>query len=82
LRRRLSPSLTKKLRFISTGGEKAPFFRSKTNLDNQAVRGIRELTPESAKLLDRIIRVTDNVERADDLITVTGRMIADNLPQR
>ena len=59
LRRRLSPTLTKQIRFQTSSGPKEPFFVNKTDLDKQATRGIRELTPESAEFLDRIIDITD-----------------------
>ncbi len=50
-------------------------FVSDTHLDGQATRGIRELTPESAALLDRIIEVTDRLPRSDQLITVTEELL-------
>ena len=70
LHRRLSPALAKQLRFISHSGLKDPCFVSETELDNQATRGVRELAPESAALLDRIIDVTDPLPRTGQLITV------------
>lgn len=71
LHRRLSPSITKQLRFASKDGPKEPFFISDTHLDNQATRGVRELTQESAELLDRIIADTDQLPIADNILTVT-----------
>jgi hypothetical protein len=75
LHRRLSPGLTKQLRFESKAGPREPFFVSETELDNQATRGVRELTPESASLLDKIIEVTDKLPRSDQLITVTEELL-------
>jgi hypothetical protein len=48
LHRRLSLALAKQLRLMSTSGPKEPFFvsESEMELDNQATRGVRELTPE------------------------------------
>jgi hypothetical protein len=77
LHRRLSPTLTKQLRFMSSTGPKEPFFASETELDNQATRGVRELTLESAALLDRIIEVTDRLPRSGQLITVTEELLGD-----
>jgi hypothetical protein len=76
LHRRLSPTLTKKLRFESKDGPREPFFVSETELDNQATRGVRELTPESAALLDRIIEITDPLPRSDQVITVTEELLS------
>jgi hypothetical protein len=75
LHRRLAPALTKKLRFVSKEGPKSPCFVSDTELDNQATRGVRELTPESAALLDRIIDVTDRWPRSEQTVTVTKEML-------
>ncbi|MCY3022271.1 MAG: hypothetical protein NTW87_24940 [Planctomycetota bacterium] len=75
LHRRLSPAVTKQLRFASKAGPREPFFVSDTELDNQATRGVRELTPETAALLDRIIEVTDRLPRSDQLITVTEEIL-------
>jgi hypothetical protein len=80
LHRCLSPSLTRQLRFVSKSGPKEPFFVSDTDLDNQTTRGVRELTPESAALLDRIIEATDRLPRSDQLIMVTEELLrADHL---
>lgn len=75
LHRRLSPALTKRLRFVSSSGPKEPFFVSETELDNQTTRGVRELTPESGALLDRIIEVSDRLPRTGQLITVTEELL-------
>jgi hypothetical protein len=75
LHRRLAPALTKRLRFQSKTGPKEPCFVSETELDNQATRGVRELTPESAALLDRIIEVTDCLPRTGQVLTVTEELL-------
>jgi hypothetical protein len=77
LHRRLSPILTKQLWFESKAGPRALKFVSDTKLDNQAIRGVRELTPDSAALFDRIIEVTDRLPRSEHLITVTVEMLGD-----
>jgi hypothetical protein len=80
LHRRLAPALARRLRLVSPNSEpKGLAFTSKTRLDNQATRGIRELTSESAALLDRIIEVTDRLPRSRRMLTITEAMI-DNAP--
>jgi hypothetical protein len=80
LHRRLAPALTKRLRFKSKTGPKEPCFVSETELDNQATRGVRELTPESAALLDRIIAFTDRLPRSGQVVTVTDELLAGGRP--
>jgi hypothetical protein len=80
LHRRLDSALTKRLRFDSNSGPKEPFFVSDTDLDNQATRGVRRLTRESAALLDRIIEVTDRLPRSAQVVTVTAEMLAGAWP--
>ena len=75
LHRRLSPALTKQLRFQTKTETKEPFFDNETDLNKQATRGIRELTPESAAFLDRIIEITDRWPKSDQLITVTEEQL-------
>jgi 5-methylcytosine-specific restriction enzyme A len=78
LHRRLAPAVSRQLRFVSPKAEpKELFFISDTHLDNQATRGVRELTRESAVLLDRIIEITDQLPRSGALITVTEEMLRD-----
>src|SRR5258707_643437 len=56
LHRQLTPELTKKLRFVSDESDnKGLFFVTDRDLDRQTTRGVRELTKESAFLLDEII---------------------------
>lgn len=75
LHRQLEPQVTKRLRFQSKDGPKAPFFVSESKLDNQATRGTRELTEESANLLDAIIDITDKLPRSETAIVVGERML-------
>ena len=80
LHRRLVPQLSRQLQFLSPRGRpKALCFVSPTHLDTQATRGVRELTPESAALLDRIIEITDQLPRSRQLITVTEEMLHETL---
>ena len=80
LHRRLAPALTKQLRFESKSGPKEPCFVSETELDNQATRGVRELTPESAALLDRIITITDRMTKSGQVVTVTDELLGNGRP--
>ena len=80
LHRRLSPQLTKRLRFESKTGPKEPCFVSDTELDNQATRGVRELTAASAALLDRIIDCTDQLPRSAEMLTVTDEFLQEGTP--
>ncbi len=80
LHRRLDPALTKRLRFETKSGPKGLCFISDAELDNQATRGVRELTPESAALLDRIIAVTDRLPKSGQTVTITGEVIGDETP--
>lgn len=79
LHRRLDPSFARRLRFLSSAREeKALFFVPNTDeLDDQSTRGVRELTPASAALLDRIIDLTDKMPRSDGMITVTEDLLGD-----
>lgn len=72
LHRALDPSLTTRLRFISPESQpKPPCFRSKGKLDGQTTRGVRELTRESAELMDRIITITDRAPRSTSIRRLT-----------
>lgn len=76
LRRRLAPAVTRQIRCIMASGEERGLcFVSDAHLDKQATRGVRELTIESAELLDRIIAVTDAMPRTGELVTVTDEML-------
>ena len=80
LHRRLSPELTRQIRFESKSGPKAPFFVSDTELDKQATRVVRELTLGSAVLLNRIIEATDCLPRTGQLITVSDSWLISASP--
>jgi hypothetical protein len=74
--RKLSPEISKQLQFGPVGMEpKGLVFTSTTNLDNQTTRGVRELTPKSAALLDKILKVTDSFPRSDEVLTVTTEIL-------
>jgi hypothetical protein len=75
LYRRLAPALTKRLRFVSKSGPQGLKFTSATQLDGQTTRSVRELTLESAGLLDRIISITDRLPRSEEIITVTDKLL-------
>jgi hypothetical protein len=77
--RELSQEIIRRLVFISPNSKiTPPKFRSANEPDPQTFRGIRQLSPESAALLDRIIAVTDRLPRTDQLITVTEEWLRDD----
>lgn len=80
LHRHLAPALTKLLQFHTAKGVRSLAFVTDTKLDNQATRGIHELTIESAALLDRIISATDPLPKNDDVITVTEEHLSQAPP--
>lgn len=47
--------LTEQLRFLTSNGPQPPFFESPGHLDKQTIRGLREITPESAVMLDSLL---------------------------
>ena len=54
--RKVKPKAARSLRFLTSNGEERSLVFSKANpelLDSQTLRGVRELTEESAELLDR-----------------------------
>ena len=75
LHRQLSPSVSRQLRFESKIGPKGLFFVTENELDRQAIRGVRELTCESAALFDRAITMTDSMPRVGQMITVTEELL-------
>jgi hypothetical protein len=76
LHRALDPEVTRRLLFTSRKSQpKALFFASDTKLDGQTTRGIRELTPESARLLDRIITITDHAPLSNSMRLVTEELL-------
>jgi hypothetical protein len=77
LHRALDPVITERLRFISPKSQpKPPRFRSEGKLDGQTTRGVRELTPESAHLLDRIITITDRAQLSTSMKRITEELLA------
>ena len=61
--RQLDPAVTKQLRFLP--GQRALEFVNDRDLDRQTIsRAVRELTTESASLLDEIIEMTDDAPRS------------------
>ncbi len=76
LHRRLHPALARRLRFLSANSDpKGLAFVSPTHIDSQSIRRVRELTPDSASLLDRIIDITDRLPRSARVIIVTERLL-------
>jgi hypothetical protein len=77
LHRALDPDLTGQLRFISRESmPKPPCFRSEGKLDGQTTRGVRELTQESAELLDRIITITDRAPLSTEMRQISEESLS------
>jgi hypothetical protein len=77
LHRALDADLTARLRFISSESQpKPPCFRADRKLDGQTTRGVRELTRESAELLDRIITITDRAPLSTSMRLLTEELLA------
>jgi hypothetical protein len=53
----------KTVKAIRFSGGKAPVFRKASQLDQQTLRGIRELTPESARLMEELLQSALRQER-------------------
>lgn len=62
--------VTRRLRFVSGQKPVPPRFASPGRLDQQTMRGVRELTPESADLLDRVL--SSEVALAGSHVQSTG----------
>jgi hypothetical protein len=77
LHRRLASAVSRRLKFVSPDSDPRllRFVADTDDLDGQTIRAIRELTAESAELLDRIIEITDRLPRSDQLITVTAELL-------
>jgi hypothetical protein len=72
LYRALAPEVTKTLRFKAADGKPAGlFFDSPTQLNVQATRGVRQLMPDSAELLEKILTVTDAWPHSQTMRTVS-----------
>ncbi len=80
LHRQISPELARELRFVTpkSGALKGLAFRNTQDLDPQTTRGIRELTRESADLMEEIITLTGKVETPSEVFTVTGELLKAN----
>jgi len=76
--RRLSPELSQKLLFLKARSAPVGLFfidHARTKLDAQTTRVVRELTPESAALLDEILGVTDRRPFGGDILTITDELL-------
>lgn len=71
----LALDLTKCLRFLTREGERGASFVSRTRLDNQALRGIRELTSQTAALLDEVLELTDDLTSTDEATVVSEQFL-------
>jgi 5-methylcytosine-specific restriction enzyme A len=56
--RRVSVEVVRKLRFETVDGVRALKFKDDSRLDQQTLRGVRQLTPDSATLLDSLLSDT------------------------
>jgi len=74
--RQLSTEVSQKLRFVSDESESSLYFEDEDRLYRQATRKLRNFTKESAKLLDRIIELTDQVPFTASMVTVTDKSLA------
>jgi hypothetical protein len=74
LHRIVAPDLARDLRFISSTASKIKF-KNGGGLDEQTLRTPRELSPESALLLDEVIQATDELPRNGDGITVSRHLL-------
>jgi 5-methylcytosine-specific restriction endonuclease McrA len=75
--RQLAPEITRRLRFISgsSARAKALLLVNDRHLDRQTIRGVRELTSESASLLDEIIEMTEELPRSGDPTVISGERL-------
>jgi hypothetical protein len=76
-RRQLSPEITRQLRFVSGNDDdgKELVFVNNHDLDGQTTRGVRQLTFESAELLDEIIEFTDAAPSPNGSITISKKVL-------
>jgi hypothetical protein len=82
-RRQLSADVSKRLRFLSPDGSIKPlFFVSQNDLDVQATRGVRELSSDSAAMLEDILALTDNQNAVHGVTTVTMDSLLPRLEAR
>jgi hypothetical protein len=66
---RLVPfEVTEKIRCLVRGKTEKLFFRTLTELDNQTLRGVRELSPDSARLLDALLESPATPRLAEEVV--------------
>jgi hypothetical protein len=75
LHRDLAPDLARELRFISKNAESLTFKPGSDYLDEQTLRIPRAVSPRSARLLDEIINVTDDLPQDNSPITVSRYLL-------
>ena len=77
LHRQLEPALTRRLWFVSPQGPpKRLKFVSETHLDGQTTRGVRQLTPDSAELLERVLAFSDGKGRSRTMRSISWENVA------
>jgi hypothetical protein len=79
-RRQLAPQITRQLQFKGTNPRLK--FVSQDCLDTQTLRSPRELTWESAALLDEIIEMTDGKNRTKSPVTISDDQLQEYRGQR
>jgi 5-methylcytosine-specific restriction endonuclease McrA len=75
--RQLAPEITRQLRFVSgpSATAKALLLVNDRDIDRQTIRGVRELTPESASLLDEIIEMTEVLPHSNDPTIISDEQL-------
>lgn len=76
LHRQLAPELTRELRFIKNHLEAPLVFKTAGMLDEQNLRSVRELSSQSAALLNKVIEATDTLPYGIDPITVSRELMS------
>lgn len=82
LHRRLGPDVAHRLRFIAPRNKLRPlaFIEETDTVDPQATRGVHELWPRSARLLDEAISVAAPIDTSTGWLTVTDAMLPASVP--
>lgn len=76
LYRALDPIVSRRLRFRAYGEKpKGLFFKTHGRLSEQALRGVRQLRPDSADLLEQIIARTDQWPRKRQVRLVRAMLL-------
>lgn len=75
LHRSIDPEIVTELRFISGNIEMPLKFKRGTELDEQTLRGVRELSIKSALLFDEVIALTDRMPHDRGPIVVTRSLL-------